>query len=314
MKKRILKLVVLSSVILSIPSLASASSSCSATCTPGCTIKNDCVVNPQAIPMSSSGIGFNGELCTGGHYACVPNAQGVYHEATFTVKCTGDFEGEGTREVCTPGTTCGNGIKEAGEECDDKNTQAGDGCNEKCNIEDPTCGSDQISACEGSKFEAKYTLVSKYDSIDCYHCEDEQDPEYPCTNASLGPRASSLSDKTRCLGQCDPIALTTVQWNYEASAPSDGQDVVKRSPSDTVYCCEYTSATGTPDTVATSCIDGDDSVCVFTVDNYDGDNTVEMNCTTGELQTATCDCPQVGIAPTCPGFTGTPPAECNFPT
>ncbi len=45
---------------------------------------------------------------------------------------------EGSHLVTAP-ATCGNGIREAWEECDDTNTQSGDGCSENCTLE-PTCG------------------------------------------------------------------------------------------------------------------------------------------------------------------------------
>ncbi|HUS27159.1 MAG TPA: DUF4215 domain-containing protein [Kofleriaceae bacterium] len=41
---------------------------------------------------------------------------------------------------CTTEPVCGNGIVEAGEQCDDGNTLPGDGCCDLCEIEVPVCG------------------------------------------------------------------------------------------------------------------------------------------------------------------------------
>ena len=42
--------------------------------------------------------------------------------------------------TCAPPPVCGNGVLEAGEECDDGNTTAGDGCDDLCALEPSTCG------------------------------------------------------------------------------------------------------------------------------------------------------------------------------
>lgn len=34
-------------------------------------------------------------------------------------------------------STCGNGLREAGEQCDDQNTDSGDGCSDRCEVECP---------------------------------------------------------------------------------------------------------------------------------------------------------------------------------
>src|SRR5262245_56304142 len=50
-------------------------------------------------------------------------------------------------------SACGNGVRVEGEECDDHNRTAGDGCDELCNVEDgwvcfePTTGPTPESVC-----------------------------------------------------------------------------------------------------------------------------------------------------------------------
>jgi cysteine-rich repeat protein len=51
--------------------------------------------------------------------------------------CDHDDDGDGH---CDTEPACGNGILEEGEQCDDGNTIAGDGCCDLCEIEVPACG------------------------------------------------------------------------------------------------------------------------------------------------------------------------------
>jgi cysteine-rich repeat protein len=46
--------------------------------------------------------------------------------------------GDGCSESCRIETTCGDGVREGGEQCDDGNTVAGDGCSPVCRLEE--CG------------------------------------------------------------------------------------------------------------------------------------------------------------------------------
>jgi cysteine-rich repeat protein len=58
----------------------------------------------------------------------------------------GDNEGEGSGSGSGSGSdggcdqpTCGNGVVETGEACDDGNTTSGDGCSSTCQVEEHTC-------------------------------------------------------------------------------------------------------------------------------------------------------------------------------
>jgi cysteine-rich repeat protein len=48
--------------------------------------------------------------------------------------------GDGCDPDCNLEPTCGNGFLDPGELCDDGNTDPGDGCDENCRIEEPECG------------------------------------------------------------------------------------------------------------------------------------------------------------------------------
>ena len=71
-------------------------------------------------------------------------------------------------EDCSP-ETCGNGILEGGEECDDGNTEDGDGCSATCHLEPETCGN---GTCDADETEAT--------------CPEDCPPEL-CGNNAIDP-------------------------------------------------------------------------------------------------------------------------------
>jgi len=50
-------------------------------------------------------------------------------------------------DTCGPGPSCGDGVIDAGEQCDDGNTTSGDGCSSSCQDE-PRCGNGTLDAGE----------------------------------------------------------------------------------------------------------------------------------------------------------------------
>lgn len=62
----------------------------------------------------------------------------------------GDFGSpKGINPSCSAIPVCGNGVKEAAEDCDDGNTMACDGCSSVCELEiPPICGNGQLENCE----------------------------------------------------------------------------------------------------------------------------------------------------------------------
>ena len=81
--------------------------------------------------------------------------------------------------ICGPAcqwVACGNGILEAGEECDDGNLINGDGCSSLCFTEE--CGDGNIDTsgfCDGSPFEAEFNRL----------CDPFGNPEDQCGNNTL---------------------------------------------------------------------------------------------------------------------------------
>lgn len=60
--------------------------------------------------------------------------------------------------TCTNSGVCGNGVIEAGEECDDGNTVSGDGCSSTCVIDDP-CGDGVVETFAGEQCEPPGTAT-----------------------------------------------------------------------------------------------------------------------------------------------------------
>lgn len=117
-----------------------------AQCTPGET--RACYSGPQG----TEGVG----ICHGGTQAC--DASGAAFGACMgeQVPGTEDCDAAKTDENCNgkvnesgPSCTCGDGFLSTGEECDDGNKAAGDGCDPQCKIESVTAltlGNGQVCA------------------------------------------------------------------------------------------------------------------------------------------------------------------------
>ncbi len=99
-----------------------------------------------------------GHLWGATHCAC-PS-----HTMNATITCTNEFSAasieamiahRNTRaclddQPCAPAPVCGNNITEPGEECDDGNTNVGDGCNAACQIEDNNLCANALPIEEGT--------------------------------------------------------------------------------------------------------------------------------------------------------------------
>ncbi|MEY4722731.1 MAG: hypothetical protein RLZZ324_244, partial [Candidatus Parcubacteria bacterium] len=80
--------------------------------------------------------------------------------------------------ICTAGGTCGNGIKETGEQCDDGNKIETDGCTSQCQLS--TCGDGLVNAAAGEQ------------------CDDGQSNGTRCT-AEYGKSCSYCSSSCKIL-------------------------------------------------------------------------------------------------------------------
>ena len=102
-----------------------------------------------------------------------------YQLSTFTYICgngiveageqcddgNSDF-GDGCTPNCQLEAYCGNGIVEAGEECDDGNNTSGDGCNVDCYLEGPVCGNGIVEA--GEECDDGNNTSGDGCNVDCY--------------------------------------------------------------------------------------------------------------------------------------------------
>lgn len=79
------------------------------------------------------------------------NAQGRYLRMTSTARTTPygvslfEMEAYGDPNASCGAAVCGNGVKEAGEQCDDGNTLSGDGCSSTCTTETTSCVEQQLT-------------------------------------------------------------------------------------------------------------------------------------------------------------------------
>eukprot|EP01022_Parablepharisma_sp_SALTPOND_P013163 TRINITY_DN173_c2_g1_i5.p1 TRINITY_DN173_c2_g1~~TRINITY_DN173_c2_g1_i5.p1 ORF type:complete len:100 (-),score=2.11 TRINITY_DN173_c2_g1_i5:27-326(-) len=54
--------------------------------------------------------------------------------------------------VCTKTSVCGNGVREGSEQCDDGNTNSGDGCDSSCNVESGyICSGERPDVCRNTQ-------------------------------------------------------------------------------------------------------------------------------------------------------------------
>ncbi len=120
------------------------------TCNPDCTLPPTCgdgkvdktSSNPDVYEECDDGVNLASYGYNGNKEACGPGCKLMDYcgdgkvDSLFGEECD---DGNGVaRDGCEPNCThrvgCGNGILEAGEQCDDGNTTSGDGCTEFCTI------------------------------------------------------------------------------------------------------------------------------------------------------------------------------------
>jgi cysteine-rich repeat protein len=135
----------------------------------------------------------NDGLCCGygqGSYGLTFSGAAVTSSATFT----GSQESQefGCNNVSNPSPRCGNGIVEAGEECDDGNNNNNDGCSNQCTINaaNSNCGNGVVDT--GEECDDGNNNNNGSPPPECGNgvleageqCDDGNDSDYDaCTNA-----------------------------------------------------------------------------------------------------------------------------------
>jgi cysteine-rich repeat protein len=122
------------------------------------------------------------------YYVVVDGFDGAEGDYTLDLSCGGGFCGDGIEnagEECDDGGNanndgcsstcviegCGDGVIQSGEECDDGNTNNDDGCDFSCQIEAGVCLPVLEAVCNSSDSWST-TLAGSTDNVDGYSCND----------------------------------------------------------------------------------------------------------------------------------------------
>src|SRR6185312_13501325 len=104
-------------------------------CDDGNTVDGDGCSASCGLPSCGDGRVDSGEVCDNGR-DCTDGTP-----CTSATTCAGIGDGtcapragDGCSATCMSDETCGNGVVDVGEQCDDHNTTAGDGCAATCKL------------------------------------------------------------------------------------------------------------------------------------------------------------------------------------
>ena len=149
-----------------------------------------------------------------------------------TIQRGGAFCGrdEATKvEIVLGVTECGNGAVEAGEDCDDGNTDAGDCCSAQCALEVGAC-SDGNACTTGDLRRGRHLCAGRCARLQRRHRLRAQDPCDPISGCQhVGAPAVSCYSPSRAvlLIRNDPVAdikdRLIFKWQRSASPPTTAQ-------------------------------------------------------------------------------------------
>lgn len=140
------------------------------------------------------GTGPNGRICSG------DNLPSGHADNNNDCNDSDKNINPGTEEVCGDGIDnncngeidegcveeCGNGIEAGAEECDDGNTENGDGCSSECLIEEPSCGNNIKEGSEECDWGEENGVECDNSSSSCTYCS------YECELTTLNHESENL--------------------------------------------------------------------------------------------------------------------------
>ncbi|MBX3250325.1 MAG: hypothetical protein KF901_24315 [Myxococcales bacterium] len=167
---------------------------------------------------------------------------------------------------------CGNGILEAGEECDDGNTTNGDGCNERCEVElDPGAGCTTDIDCR-SGFCTDGVCCGDRCGAQCERCDlaGSLGVCSPTTGAPVGARPACAGSGTLCGGVCDGTDRTSCVFPGEGVACDEGSFCVVGAVCDGAGACSSGMDRGCSDGLSCTADGCDESTRMCTATLVEG--------------------------------------------
>ena len=235
------------------------------------------------LPKLQANVGLEVSFPTGEVFTTCPHtscSQPIYEgQVTDTYFTVVDIQGQGLQEACEE--TCGNGLLEYGEECDDGNVEDGDCCSSTCNYDSAGTSCSDGNACNGDETCDGAGECIEDDNIECHDgngCTD--DTCEPASGCVFTPNTDPCNDGNAC---------TTNDTCSGGTCVGDVPPICDDGNPCTTDSCSVTEGCKNTDNTA-SCDDGD--ACT-TNDTCSGGSCVggaAPDCDDGNVCTTdTCD-------------------------